>query len=41
MTEKKAGVRPADEIYRDVRRWYAKDRGESTLRQLLDVMAGG
>jgi hypothetical protein len=41
LTEKKAGLRPVDEIYRDVRRWYARDRGESTLRQLLDVMAAG
>jgi hypothetical protein len=41
LTEKKAGLRPVDEIYRDVRRWYAKDRGESTLRALLDIMAAG
>lgn len=41
MTEKQAGACPADEIYRDVRRWYAKDRGETTLRELLDVMAAG
>lgn len=41
LTEKKAGVRPVDEIYREVRRWYARDKGESTLRQLLDVMSAG
>lgn len=41
LSEKKAGQRPTDEIYREVRRWYARDRGESTLRQLLDVMAAG
>lgn len=41
LSEKKAGLRPSDEIYRDVRRWYARDRGESTLRQLLDVMEAG
>ena len=41
LSEKKAGLRPTGEIYRDVRRWYARDRGESTLRQLLDVMAAG
>lgn len=41
MREKKAGLRPNDEIYRDARRWYAKDRGDTTLRQLLDLMAGG
>jgi hypothetical protein len=40
-SEKKAGLRPSGEIYRDVRRWYARDRGESTLRQLLDLMADG
>lgn len=41
LREKKAGVRPVDDIYREVRRWYAKDRGESTLRALLDIMAAG
>ncbi|HEX6041770.1 thioredoxin family protein [Longimicrobium sp.] len=41
LTEKKAGLRPVDDIYRDVRRWYAKDRGETTLRALLDIMAAG
>lgn len=41
LREKKAGVRPVDDIYRDVRRWYAKDRGETTLRALLDIMAAG
>lgn len=38
ITEKRAGTRPAAEIYRDARRWYARDRGESTLRELLAVM---
>lgn len=41
LAEKKAALRPVDEIYRDVRRWYARDRGESTLRALLDIMAAG
>ena len=41
LREKKAALRPVDDIYRDVRRWYARDRGESTVRQLLDVMAEG
>ncbi|HLL82697.1 MAG TPA: thioredoxin family protein [Longimicrobium sp.] len=40
LREKKAAERPADEIYRDVRRWYARDRGESTLRELLAAMRG-
>ena len=41
LREKKVGERPMDEIYRDVRRWYARDRGESTLRELLSVMGTG
>jgi hypothetical protein len=41
LREKKAALRPSDEIYRDVRRWYAKDRGETTLRAILDIMAAG
>jgi hypothetical protein len=41
LREKKAGGRPVDDIYRDVRRWYARDRGETTLRALLDIMAAG
>jgi len=28
---------PSPERYKEVRRWYAKDRGRSTLRELLDV----
>ena len=38
LREKKAGVRPMDDIYREVRRWYARDRGESTLREILAVI---
>ena len=38
LAEKKAALRPAQEIYRDVRRWYARDHGGSTLRELLEVM---
>ncbi|HLM69564.1 MAG TPA: thioredoxin family protein [Longimicrobium sp.] len=41
VAEKKAALRPVDDIYRDVRRWYARDRGESTIRALLDLMAAG
>ena len=40
LREKRAGLRPKDDIYRDVRTWYARDRGETTVRQLLDIMAG-
>ena len=36
----RAGERPASEIYKDARRWYARDRGETTLREVVAVMAG-
>lgn len=39
IREKRAGKRPTSEIYRETRRWYARDRGETTLRELLDIMA--
>lgn len=29
---------PKEERYPQVRRWYAQDRGESTLRELLDLL---
>lgn len=35
IREKRACIRPSDEIYRDVRAWYARDRGSTTLRELL------
>ena len=38
LREKHTGVRPVGDIYRDTRRWYARDRGETTLRELLQVM---
>jgi hypothetical protein len=38
MREKSAGTRPPAEIYRDVRSWYARDRGASTLREVLEVI---
>lgn len=41
LSEKAKGERPSAEIYRDVRRWYARDRGETTVRGLLEVMAAG
>ncbi|HEX5727135.1 MAG TPA: thioredoxin family protein [Longimicrobiaceae bacterium] len=39
LAEKRAGLRPAAEIYREVRQWYARDRGETTVRELLEVLA--
>jgi hypothetical protein len=36
--EKRAGLRDKADIYRDARRWYARDRGETTLRELLEVL---
>jgi len=39
ITEKRAGERPASEIYKDTRHWYARDRGETTLREVLAIMA--
>jgi hypothetical protein len=41
VAEKKAALRPVADIYRDVRRWYARDRGQTTIRALLDIMAAG
>jgi hypothetical protein len=38
VSEKRAGLRDKAEIYRDARRWYARDRGETTLRELLEVL---
>ncbi len=40
LREKAAAERPADEIYRDVRTWYTRDRGESTIREVLAVIEG-
>jgi arginase family enzyme len=37
--EKRRGERPVDEIYKEARRWYARDGGETTLRELIDVLA--
>ena len=39
LREKRAGERLALEIYKDARRWYARDRGETTLREVLAIMA--
>ena len=38
LREKSAGTREPAEIYRDVRSWYARDRGETTLREVLEVI---
>ena len=38
LREKAAGIRPAADLYRDVRQWYARDRGESTLREILALL---
>jgi hypothetical protein len=38
LSEKRAGVRDKAEIYKDARRWYARDRGDTTLRELLEVL---
>jgi hypothetical protein len=38
VTEKRAGLRDKADIYKDARRWYARDRGETTLRELLEVL---
>jgi hypothetical protein len=32
-------TRASQAYYPDVRRWYARDKGESTLREILEVMA--
>jgi len=41
LAEKAAAQRSVGDIYRDVRTWYARDRGESTLREVLAVMTDG
>lgn len=38
ISEKEKGERPMSEIYREARRWYASDAGETTLRELLAVL---
>ncbi len=38
MERKRAGA--GKEIYPEIRRWYAQDRGESTLREILAVLRG-
>lgn len=38
LREKEKGQMETDEIYREARRWYARDGGETTLGELLDVL---
>jgi len=38
MEKKRAGA--GKEIYPEIRKWYAQDKGESTLREILTVMRG-
>ncbi len=38
LGERRAG-RTSQAYYAETRRWYAKDKGESTLREILEVMA--
>jgi len=40
MEQRRTGQWSKDR-YPEVRRWYAKDRGESTLRELLAIMGAG
>lgn len=40
IEEKRAGLRPVGDIYRDVRTWYARDRGETTIREVLALVDG-
>lgn len=37
LGEKRAGVRPKADIYKDARRWYARDRGETTLCEFVEM----
>lgn len=39
VLDERARGRDKSEIYADARRWYARDRGESTLREVLEVAA--
>jgi hypothetical protein len=32
---------PKAELYPQIRRWYARDRGESTLREVLAILDQG
>jgi Thioredoxin len=34
------GVLPKDRLYPETRRWYARDHGESTLREVIEAISG-
>lgn len=38
ISEKARGERTTADIYRETRRWYARDRGETMLEELMDVI---
>lgn len=38
LTEKAGGELPKSEIYKKSRRWYARDRGETTFDELIEAM---
>lgn len=38
LKEKRTTARPAEEIYHDVRSWYARDRGKTALAELLYLL---
>lgn len=38
LHEKRAGIRSNPEIYRDTRLWYARDRGGSTVREIVNAI---
>lgn len=38
LGDKRAGVRDRADIHKEARRWYARDRGETTLCEVLEVL---
>jgi hypothetical protein len=38
IEKKRAGA--GKELYPEIRKWYAKDKGETTVREVLALMAG-
>lgn len=38
LAEKAAGTRPPAELYREVRRWYARDHGRTTLEEVVSIL---
>jgi hypothetical protein len=40
ITQKRAGEQATSKIYKDARRWYARDQGATTLGEMLAIMAG-